>query len=125
MSSTSKFELAVKCGTSLIASYFAYKFVFRQAHNPYLDTFATNFDYVIVGGGTAGCILANRLTEDPNVTVLLLEAGGKYEDNANVAVPAAVGTLQIDSGIDWNYKVCKPMLLQSYLLVYSLACDVS
>jgi len=50
------------------------------------------FDYVIVGAGSAGCVLASRLTEDPNVTVALLEAGG-HNDKLLVNMPAGASKL--------------------------------
>ncbi|XP_051160395.1 glucose dehydrogenase [FAD, quinone] isoform X1 [Leptopilina boulardi] len=59
------------------------------------------YDFIIVGGGTAGCILANRLTEIREWNVLLLEAGIEEPNITNV--PAFMPLLR-KSNIDWNYK---------------------
>ncbi|MEN2787619.1 choline dehydrogenase [Sphingomonas qilianensis] len=61
------------------------------------------YDYIIIGAGSAGCVLAARLTEDPNVTVLLLEAGGK-NDGVLVRMPAGVGTLlKAKNASNWGF----------------------
>jgi len=60
------------------------------------------FDYVIVGAGSAGAVVAARLSEDPNVQVCLLEAGGTPP--AAEMVPAAVASLQNDPSTDWMYQ---------------------
>jgi choline dehydrogenase-like flavoprotein len=57
-------------------------------------------DYVIVGAGSAGCVLANRLSEDPSVRVLLLEAGGK-DSSMNIRIPAAFAK-QFHTKLDWD-----------------------
>jgi choline dehydrogenase len=59
------------------------------------------YDYVIVGAGSAGCVLAARLTEDPDVSVLLLEAGPP-DVKENIHVPAAFGSL-FKTDVDWDY----------------------
>lgn len=60
------------------------------------------FDYILVGAGAAGCVLAARLTEDPNCTVLLLEAGTK-DRNPYLHIPAAFSKL-FRTKHDWNYE---------------------
>ncbi|MBJ8340709.1 GMC family oxidoreductase N-terminal domain-containing protein [Antrihabitans sp. YC3-6] len=61
-----------------------------------------SFDYVIVGAGSAGCVLANRLTEDASTSVLLLEAGGE-DDADEIHIPAAFSSL-FKTKWDWNYE---------------------
>lgn len=61
------------------------------------------FDYVIVGAGTAGCVLANRLSEDASVKVLLIEAGGK-DSNPLISVPKGFGQLMDNPKATWHYR---------------------
>ena len=60
------------------------------------------YDYIIVGAGSAGCILANRLTEDAGARVLLLEAGGS-DRHPYVQIPIGLGKLQQHRMFDWGY----------------------
>jgi choline dehydrogenase len=59
------------------------------------------YDYIIVGAGSAGCVLANRLSEDPSVKVLLLEAGGK-DSKKEIHMPVAFCKL-FKTACDWAY----------------------
>ena len=61
------------------------------------------FDYVVVGAGTAGCVLANRLTEDGKYSVLLLEAGGS-DRSIWIQVPIGYGRTFFDGRINWMYE---------------------
>jgi choline dehydrogenase len=59
------------------------------------------YDYIIVGAGSAGCVLAYRLTQNPEISVLLLEAGGS-DDLPEIHEPAAAPTL-FHTAVDWDY----------------------
>jgi len=60
-------------------------------------------DYVIVGAGSAGCVLATRLTEDPNTSVILIEAGGK-DHNPLIHIPAGFFKMLDHDTLTWKYR---------------------
>ena len=80
-----------------------------------------SFDYVVVGGGTAGLALASRLVEESSSTVAVIEAGGYYEkDNGNISTTPAfwiysVGTDpdDVNPAVDWGF-VTQPEKVRSF-----------
>ena len=78
-----------------------------------------HYDYVIVGGGSAGCVLANRLSADPTVSVLLLEAGGA-DRHPFFAMPA--GFAKMTKGIaSWGWQTVPQQHLNNRVLRYTQA----
>ncbi len=76
------------------------------------------YDYVVVGAGSAGCVLANRLTEDPDVKVLLLEAGGP-DRNPYIHIPGGYGKLN-NAGVNWCFSTAPQKNLNNRELWFAL-----
>ncbi|XP_062566969.1 glucose dehydrogenase [FAD, quinone]-like [Saccostrea cucullata] len=88
---------------ALILGVTAVYFTNRRTPTFELISLNSSYDYIILGAGSAGCVLANRLSEDPGSSVLILEAGGSEDENQNISVPIGSGLVQ-NSKQDWMFK---------------------
>jgi hypothetical protein len=66
-------------------------------------THSPRYDYIIVGGGTSGLVVANRLSEDYNVSVAVIEAGGVELYNPNITDTSKYGNA-FSTAVDWQYE---------------------
>ncbi|MBM4073799.1 MAG: hypothetical protein FJ271_33500, partial [Planctomycetes bacterium] len=89
--------LATRCGSSSPAAT-------RCCTGTVSSSMAETFDYVIVGGGTAGCVVANRLSADPRLRVLLLEAGGGDSDRW-LHIPIGYARVFGKPEYNWIYQI--------------------
>lgn len=71
-----------------------------------------SFDYIVVGGGTSGLVMANRLTENPLVQVLVLEAGENQIENQYVQIPGLYAALA-GTAADWNFATQPQVINQT------------
>ena len=75
------------------------------------------YDYVIVGGGTSGLVIANRLSENPAITVAVIEAGNSVLNSPNVTNTTTYG-LSLGTSIDWSYPIEPQKYALNRTLVY-------
>lgn len=76
--------------------------ILLEKSDDFRTTTSNEFDFIIVGAGTAGCTLAHRLSENPKWRVLLLEAG--RQENLLMDIPLLVNFLQLNREVNWGYQ---------------------
>ncbi|KAK6006911.1 hypothetical protein QM012_005919 [Aureobasidium pullulans] len=84
---------------------------------------SSSFDFIIVGGGTAGCVLANRLSANPSISVALIEAGPTVFNDPRVLSINPAGPAW-GTELDWNYTTTPQVYANNSILHYHAGRDV-
>ena len=102
MATTTVTQTALICVLASLVTYQLFKtLTWEPSQYPYRAVVESEYDYIVVGAGSAGCVLASRLSEVQEATVLLIEAGGP-DTKEEIRVPMTYVKLQLTE-VDWNY----------------------
>ena len=80
-----------------------------------------NFDFIIIGAGSAGCVLANRLSKNPNNKILLIEAGGR-DTNPWIHIPVGYYKTMHNPKVDWCYNTEPDETMANRSIPYPRGC---
>jgi len=75
----------------------------HQADTSSTSGVSKQYDFIVIGGGTSGLVIANRLTENPEVTVLVVEAGENRKEDPQILTPALASSLYDNPTYDWGF----------------------
>ncbi|KAJ7130849.1 alcohol oxidase [Mycena crocata] len=108
-----RFSLLTTLALSIASSWAA---IFEDISD--LTKLNLEFDFIVIGGGTAGNVIANRLSENPDYSVLVLEAGGPDVDVLNLIIPFFAPRAVPNTQQDWNFTTLPQANLNERSLVY-------
>lgn len=84
-----------------------------------------SFDYILIGGGTSGLVVASRLSEDSDVRVLVIEAGRDHGNDPLILTPGLMGAMYAKDEYDWNFASVPQVSTQEMTTRLCFQCGIN